>query len=83
MIGELNPGVMVKNQLSPEQVNDLLIRLSENPNSDVRDAYNIITILNNKLIFLRQEYDTLMQDYITEVNTLNELIKKVKNGRIH
>jgi hypothetical protein len=45
MIGEQNLGAMELSKLSFEDYNQLKIRLAHNPDSDIREAYNIINKL--------------------------------------
>ena len=78
MIGEQKPGVTELKELSLEQYNELKIRLSQNPDSDIREAYSIINKLENYSAFLKQEFETTLKDYNLEVFRSNELHKHLK-----
>ena len=78
MTGELKPGAMELSKLSFQEYNDLKTRLVHNPDSDVREAYNIINKLEIYTKFLEEEFTVAKQDYELEVSRSNELHKHLK-----
>lgn len=78
MTGELNPGAMELSKLSFQEYNELKVRLAQNPNSDVREAYNVINKLEKYTKYLEEEFNVVMQDYMLEVSRSNELHKHLK-----
>ena len=78
MTGEPKPGTMELKKLSFQQYTELKTRLAHNPDSDVREAYNIINKLESYTKFLEEELKTSVQDYELEVTRSNELHKHLK-----
>lgn len=79
MTGELKLGKMIKKKLNFEEYVELKVRLSQDPNSDVREAYNIINNLEEYIKFLSEEFIVVINDYNSEVIKSNELYKQLIN----
>lgn len=78
MTGELSPGRQVpETLLSPDVYHEFKMKMAEHPNADVRDAFDILSIFEARLVFMHDEFNTVMRDYQLEVARCNELHKNL------
>jgi hypothetical protein len=58
---------------SLEEYREFKKRISEHPDGDTREAFRVISKLEVRVMFLQQEFDTVMGDYLLEVERSNHL----------
>lgn len=72
-----SPGPTIHKKPNFEEFEALKKRLSEDPNSDVREAYHIIVGLEAYIAFLLAEFHTVNADYNLEVMRCNQIKDKL------